>query len=53
MEAPNPDALKHKQKEIRDKTKKFLDFWVQEGFIVGYSEEKEGRTIAKLKIDIG
>ena len=53
VEAPNPDALKHKQKEIRDKTKKFLDFWVQEGFIVGYSEEKEGRTIAKLKIDIG
>ena len=52
IEAPNKDALKHKQKEIRDKTKKFLDFWLKEGFIKNYSEEKEGRVIAKIKIEI-
>ena len=43
---------KKKKKEIRDKTKKYLDFWKHEGLIKGYEEEKEGKAIAKVKIKI-
>ena len=50
--ASNETALKKKRKEIRDRVKEILNFWIHEAFIKGYTEEKEGRTIAKLKIEI-
>ena len=52
VDASSKDALKEKHKEIRNKTKRFLDFWVKQGFIKGFQEEKEGKIIAKLKIDL-
>ena len=48
--APNPNQLKKKHKNIRDKTKILLDFWKGEKLIKDYNEEKEGRTIAKIII---
>ena len=48
--APNPNQLKKKHKNIRDKTKILLDFWKGEKLISGYTEEKEGKIIAKVII---
>ena len=50
LQAPTPNALKVKHKQIRDKIKKFLDFWKKVKFIKDYREEKEGRTFAKVII---
>ena len=51
IQAPNRNALKIKYKQIRDKTKRFLEFWKMEGFIKDYREEKEVRTLAKIIVD--
>ena len=48
IQAPTPNALKVKHKQIRDKVKKFLDFWREVKFIKDYKEEKEGRIFAKI-----
>lgn len=48
--APNPNQLKKKHKNIRDKTKILLDFWKGEELIKEYKEEREGKTIAKVTI---
>ena len=48
--APNPNQLKKKHKNIRDKTKILLDFWKGEKLIKDYKEEREGKTIAKIII---
>ena len=50
IQAPTPNALKVKHKQIRDKVKKFLDFWKEVKFIKDYKEEKEGRIFAKIII---
>ena len=50
LQAPTPNALKVKHKQIRDKIKKFLDFWKKVKFIKDYREEKEGRIFAKVII---
>ena len=43
---------KFKKKDIRDRVKKILSFWVKQGFILGFEEEWEGRNIAKVKISL-
>lgn len=43
------DNRKH-TKRIRDKVKLILETWKKAGYITGYEEIKEGRTIAKIKI---
>ena len=50
--ASNDAALKKRRKEIRDRVREILNFWVQEGFILGYQEEKEGKSISKIKIKV-
>ncbi len=39
-------------KRIRDKVKLILETWKKAGYITGYEEIKEGRTIAKIKIKL-
>ena len=39
-------------KRIRDKVKLILETWKKAGYITGYEELKEGRTIAKIKIKL-
>ena len=34
----SPGALRNKKNDIRNTTKKILDFWVETGFIISYSE---------------
>ena len=52
IEGSNGNVLRNKKKDIRDRTKDILQFWVQEGFIKNFEEEKEGKTIAKVRIDL-
>ena len=52
IEGSNENVLRNKKKDIRDRTKKILKFWVTEGFIQGYEEEKEGKTIMKVRINL-
>lgn len=44
------DADTKTKKRIRDRTKEILSFWIGEGLITGFEEEKEGKTFAKIKI---
>ncbi|MBR1438747.1 MAG: hypothetical protein IJ587_09450 [Synergistaceae bacterium] len=46
----NTSDILHKKKDIRDRVKKILNFWVEQGFIRSFEEEKEGKNIAKVKI---
>ena len=46
----NDNDINHKKKDIRERVKKILSFWVESGLILGFEEEKEGKTIAKVKI---
>ena len=47
------DSGNRKQtKRIRDTVKLILDTWKKAGYITGYEEIKEGRTIAKIKIKL-
>ena len=39
-------------KRLRDKVKLILETWKKAGYITGYEEIKEGRTIAKIKIKL-
>ena len=39
-------------KRIRDKVKLILETWKKAGYITGYQEIKEGRTIEKIKIKL-
>ncbi len=48
----NESDIKHRKKDIRDRVKKILGFWVEKEFILGFDEEKEGKTIAKIKISL-
>ena len=48
--ASNDNARKVKHKQIRDKVKKVLDYWMLKKFIKGYKEEKEGRSVTKVTI---
>lgn len=49
---PDKDLLRHKYQEVRNKVKKLLDFWIKMGLITSYTEEKEGKSIAKVTISI-
>mgnify|MGYP007069897315 CR=1 FL=1 len=49
---PDKDLLRHKYMDIRNKVKKLLDFWIKMGLITSYTEEKEGKSIAKVTISI-
>ena len=49
---PDKDFLRHKYMDIRNKVKKLLDFWIKMGLITSYTEEKEGKSIAKVTISI-
>ncbi len=49
---PDKDLLRHKYMDIRNKVKKLLDFWVKMGLITSYTEEKKGKSIAKVTISI-
>ena len=40
------------KKRVRDRTKEILNFWVNEGLITGFDEEKEGKTFEKIKIEL-
>ncbi len=40
------------KKRVRDRTKEILNFWVNEGLITGFEEEKEGKTFEKIKIKL-
>lgn len=46
------NADKTTKKRIRDRVKEILRFWVEQGFILGFEEEKEGKNIAKVKISL-
>lgn len=50
----NDADIRHKKKDIRDRTKKILSFWIEEGLITGFEEETEGRgrTITKIHIKL-
>ena len=48
----NDNYAKQKKKDIRDRVKKILNFWVEKGFILGFEEEWEGKNIAKVKISL-
>ena len=48
----NTSDILHKKKDIRDRVKKILNFWVEQGFIRSFEEEKEGKNIAKVKISL-
>ena len=52
LEGSNENVLRNKKKDIRDRTKEILKFWVAEGFIQGYEEEKEGKAIMKVRINL-
>ena len=39
------------KKRVRDRTKEILNFWVNEGLITDFEEEKEGKTFEKIKIE--
>ena len=43
---------KFKKKDIRDRVKKILSFWVEHGFILSFEEEREGKNITKVKISL-
>ena len=49
---PDKDLLRHKYMEVRNKVKKLLDFWIKMGLITSYTEEKEGKSIAKVTISM-
>lgn len=40
------------KKRVRDRTKEILNFWVNEGLITGFKEEKEGKTFARINIKL-
>ncbi len=44
------DAPKQKKAEVRKKVHAILDNWVKEGFIKGYQDIKEGKSVTKVKI---
>ena len=52
IKAPNKNALYRQYQEVRSKVKKLLDFWIKMGLITSYTEEKEGKSIAKVTISI-
>ena len=46
----NKQSLKDKKQDIRKAVRAILDYWTKEGEIEGYTEEKEGREIAKINL---
>ena len=52
IDESNTSDILHKKKDIRDRVKKILSFWVEQGFIRNFEEEKEGKNIAKVKISL-
>lgn len=44
------NALKQKKADVRKKVHAILDNWIKEGFIKGYNDVKEGKSISKVKI---
>lgn len=50
IEAPNDNALRKKQYQIRNNIKIILDYWKEEKYIKGYTENKKGRRIYSLTV---
>ena len=57
IDAPTEATLRAKKRDLRDKVRKILDVWTNEGLIYGYEELDEdgkpvtnGKKIAKIKI---
>ena len=46
------NADKTTKKRIRDRVKEILSFWIEQGFILDFKEEREGKNIAKVKISL-
>ena len=44
------NALKQKKSDVRKKVHAIFDNWIKEGFIKGYNDVKEGKSISKVKI---
>ena len=44
------NATKQKKADVRKKVHAILDNWVKGGFIKGYEDVKDGKSITKVKI---
>lgn len=51
ISASSDAALRKKQTKVRGQVKTILDFWVQEGFIKNYNDNKKGRKIYSVTIN--
>lgn len=49
---PIPDALRTKQKDIRNNTKKILDYFIEAGHIAGYEELKKRGKLHGVEIKL-
>ena len=52
VEASSDGALRKKKSKVRDQIKSIFDFWKQEGFILGYCENKRKTEIYSVTIRI-
>ena len=43
-------SLKVRKSKLKDYARRILDSWKQTGFIKGYTEEMDGKTAVKVKI---
>lgn len=52
IEAPSAGALRKKKNDVRAKIKTILEYWIKEGFIKGYSENKRGQELCSITISL-
>lgn len=52
VEASSDGALRKKKSKVRDQIKSIFDFWKQEGFILGYCENKRKTEIYSVTIRV-
>ena len=51
IEASSDGALRKKKVKLREQIKKSLDYWIEEKFIAGYAENKQGREFYSITIE--
>ena len=50
--APNKNALHAKRRQLREKVKKLLDYWVDKKYIISYQEIKKGSVPYKIQLHV-
>lgn len=52
LDAPNATSLRDKKRDVRGKVHAILEAWKKAGIILGFTEHKEGNTIAKIELHL-